>query len=97
MARIVTIAAAPTTSASANCQPRKTNMTIVNSSTRLVEAIWNVIAAVKSTSFLKIHRAMTTAAYDQDEAAAPSAMARRRVFGRWSPSIRTTASFETTA
>src|SRR5665213_985080 len=96
-ARIVTITAAPTTSATANCQPRKTIMTIVNSSTRFVEAISNVIAAVKSAPFRKIDRAIATAAYEQDDEAAPSPHARRSVRGRWSPNMRTMASLDTTA
>ncbi len=56
------ITTAPTTSASANCHPRKTMSTIVSSSTRFVDAISNTMAAVKWAPFRNSDRAMATAA-----------------------------------
>ena len=52
----------PTNSASVNCQPSRTAITIPSSITRLVAANSNTIAAVKSPPRRKIERAIATAA-----------------------------------
>ena len=72
---MTTIIGAPTNSATVNCQPRSATMMMLSSRTRLVEAISNAIAAVKLAPLRKIERASATAAYEQDDEAAPSASA----------------------
>ena len=52
----------PTNSARVNCQPSSTAMMMPSSMTRLVEANWNAIAAVKLAPLRKIDRAKATAA-----------------------------------
>ena len=53
---------APIASASMNCHPISTSMMMLSSSTRLVEAISNAIAAVKSAPLRNKDRASATAA-----------------------------------
>jgi len=59
---MTTIIGAPTNSAKVSCQPRSATMMTLSSRTRLVEAISNAIAAVKSAHLRKIERASATAA-----------------------------------
>lgn len=87
----------PTNSAAVNCQPMSNARITPSSTTRLVEAISNAIAAVKFAPLRNSERARATAAYEQDDEAAPSPAARARVRGRSSPSSRTTVDRRTTA
>ena len=48
---------------------------IPSSITRFVEANWNAIEAVKSAPFLNSERESATAAYEQEDEAAPSPQA----------------------
>ena len=68
-----------------------------SSTTRLVEASSNAIAAVKLAPFRKRERAMATAAYEQDDEAAPRPHAMASVLGRSSPSNFAISLVETTA
>ena len=52
----------PTNSASVNCQPMKTQITIPISKTRFVEANWKAIAAARLAPFWKSDFAIATAA-----------------------------------
>ncbi len=52
----------PTNSASVNCQPMKTQITIPISKTRFVEANWNAITAARLAPFWKSDFAIPTAA-----------------------------------
>jgi hypothetical protein len=52
----------PTSSASVNCQPRKTQITIPSSKTRFVEANWKTIAEARLAPFWKSDFAIATAA-----------------------------------
>ena len=65
--------------------------------TRLVEANWKVMAAVKLPPLRKIERPMATAAYEQEEDAAPSIVARRIERGRSSGRRRAISLWLTTA
>src|SRR5712691_282202 len=87
----------PTNSARVNCQPISRARITPSSITRLVEAISNAIAAVKLAPFRNSDRASATAAYEQDEDAAPKAAASASVRGRSSPRSRTIVDFLTTA
>src|SRR5205823_7572228 len=80
-AMIATISGPPANSAAANCQPSNTIIMIDNSATRLVDASSNAIAAVKSAPLRKTERASATAAYEQDDEAAPNPQATASVFG----------------
>jgi hypothetical protein len=84
-------------SASVNCQPSSSHVMIPSSITRFVDANPNAIAAVKLAPFRKSERASATAAYEQDDEAAPRphaiAIERKESSGR----RRVTDSFETTA
>ena len=53
---------APTNSASVNCQPNRISMIMLSSATRLVDANWNAMAAVKSAPLRTTERASATAA-----------------------------------
>src|ERR1035437_3831139 len=66
----------PTYSASVNCQPIKTQSTRPSSQTRFVDANWNESAVVSDAPFWKRDFAIAIAAYEQDEDAAPSPVAR---------------------
>ena len=91
------ISGPPTNSPRTNSQPSRSAITIASSATRLVEAISNAIAEVKSAPRLKSERDRATAAYEQDDDAAPSAVARTSVRGRSSGSSRCISFFETAA
>ena len=73
IARMTIISGPPTNSPRTNSQPSRSAITIPSSTTRLVEAISNAIAAVKSAPRRKSERARATAAYEHDDDAAPSA------------------------
>ena len=79
----------PTNSARVNCQDSSSAMMMPSSMTRLVLAISKVIAAVKLAPRRNSARASATAAYEHDDEAAPSPVARASVFGLSSPSSRT--------
>jgi len=72
-------------------------MMIPSSITRFVEANWNAIAAVKSAPFRKRDRASATAAYEQDDDAAPRPPAMARDRGESSGRSRRISPLETTA
>src|SRR5438874_3738613 len=92
-----TINGPPTNSAAANCHPISTMMMMVNSATKLVEASSNAIAAVKSAPLRKIDRARATAAYEQEDDAAPRAHAMVSDFGESFGKSRVISLLETTA
>ena len=87
----------PTNSATVNCQPISRARITPSSITRLVEAISNAIAAVKSAPLRNSARASATAAYEHEDDAAPSPAATASVRGRASPSSRTIVDRRTTA
>src|SRR6476646_1560544 len=87
----------PTNSPATNSQPRSTAMMIPSSITRLVEAIWNAIAAVKFAPWRKSERASATEAYEQLEDAAPSPVATASVRGESSGRSLRISRFDTTA
>ncbi len=87
----------PTNSANVNCHPSSSAKMMPSSITRFVLAISKTIAAVKLDPLRNKERASATAAYEQDEDAAPNPVARASVTGRSSPSSRATVSFRTTA
>src|SRR6266567_3198255 len=91
------ISGPPANSARVNCQPSRSAMIIPSSITRLVEAISKAIAAVKSAPLRNSDLARATAAYEQDDEAAPRPEAMASVRGRLSPSSRTIDSRRTTA
>src|SRR5260370_28251061 len=65
----------PINSAAAKCHEISTHISTPSSSTRFVAANWKAIAAVKSPPLRTMERAIATAAYEQDDDAAPSALA----------------------
>ena len=71
----------PTNSASANCQPISNHMTTPSSTTKLVDAIMNTIAAVKSAPRAKSVLANALAAYEHDELTMPKKLARASAAG----------------
>src|SRR5207237_9740777 len=87
----------PMNSAAANCHPISTMMMMVNSATKLVEASSNAIAAVKSAPLRKIERARATAAYEQEDDAAPRPHAMASDFGESFGNNLVISLFETTA
>jgi hypothetical protein len=87
----------PTNSAAVNCQPISSAMMMPSSITRLVEPISKAIAAVKFAPLRNNDRANATAAYEQDDDAAPSSDATASVRGRSSPIRRTIVDLRTTA
>ena len=87
----------PTNSAAVNCQPSNSARMMPSSTTRLVDAISNAIAAVKCAPLRNSERASATAAYEHDDDAIPSPVAMARVRGRSSPSRRTIVDLRTTA
>src|SRR6266540_3791770 len=91
------ISGPPTNSATVNCQPTSTARMMPSSITRLVEANWKAIAAVKSAPLRKIDLASATAAYEHDDEAAPSPVARHTDRGESSGSSRLISLLETTA
>ena len=68
--------APPTNSASVKRQPSRTHSTSPSSQTRFVEANWNASADAADAPFWKRDFAIAIAAYEQDDEAAPSAVAR---------------------
>ena len=96
-ARNTIISAPPLNSASVNCQPISSARITPSSITRLVDAISNAIAAVKSAPLRNSARPSATAAYEQEDDAAPSPAAIASVRGRSSPSNRTTVDLRTSA
>jgi hypothetical protein len=96
-ARKTIIRGPPRNSARVNCQPSRTAMMMPSSMTRLAEANWNAIAAVKLAPLRKIDRASATAAYEQDEEAAPSPVATASERGESSGSSRLISRLDTTA
>jgi hypothetical protein len=66
----------PANSASVNRQPRSTQRTRPSSQTRFVEANWKASADAAEAPFSKRDFAIATAAYEHDEDAAPSTVAR---------------------
>src|SRR5436305_11434967 len=93
----MTIKRPPKNSAAANCQPIRTMMIMVSSATKFVDASWNAIAAVKFAPLRKIERARATAAYEQDDDAAPRPHAIARDFGESLGSNFVISLLETTA
>src|SRR6266508_5487742 len=91
------ISGPPTNSATVNCQPTSTARMMPSSITRLVEANWKAIAAVKSAPLRKIDLASATAAYEHDDEAAPSPVASHTDRGESSGSSRLISPLETTA
>ena len=87
----------PENSAAVNCQPIRTARMMPSSITRFVEANSNAIAAVKSAPFRKIERASATAAYEQEDDAAPSSVAMLKERGESSGRSRVISDLETTA
>src|SRR3954466_11832910 len=65
----------PRYSASVNCQPIRIHSTRPSSQTRLVDANWNASAATAEAPFWNSDLAIATAAYEQDDDAAPSPVA----------------------
>ena len=80
-----------------NCHPSRTAITIPSSITRLVEAISNAIAAVKSAPLRKSERASATEAYEHDDEAAPRPDATTSVRGEASGKSLRISLFDTTA
>src|SRR5205814_3768240 len=70
---------------------------IPSSTTRLVEAISNAIAAVKLAPLRNNDRANATEAYEHDDEATPSPADAARAAGESLPNARTTVSRRTTA
>ncbi|HZS25354.1 MAG TPA: hypothetical protein VFA30_10255 [Gaiellaceae bacterium] len=71
----------PANSASVNRQPISTQSTSPSSQTRFVDANWNASAAEADAPFWKSDFAIATAAYEHDDEAAPSAVARATAAG----------------
>jgi hypothetical protein len=87
----------PTNSANTNCHPMRTAKTIPSSTTRLVEANMNTMAATKSAPPAKRERARAEAAYEQLDDTIPYTDARATEPGRWSPKRRVISSRDTKA
>src|SRR4051812_19309169 len=86
----------PTNSASVNRQPIKRARMMPSSTTRLVEAISKAMAALKDAPLRNSDRASATAAYEQDEEAAPRPVAQARERGESPARNRVTWSRRTT-
>src|SRR6266568_3136218 len=91
------ISGPPTNSAAVNCQPSSTARMMPSSMTRLVEANSKAMALVKSAPLRNTDRAIATAAYEQEEEAAPSPQAIESERGESSGSSRPISALETTA
>jgi hypothetical protein len=72
-------------------------MMMPSSMTKLVEANWKAIAAVKLAPLRKIDRANATAAYEHDEEAAPRPVAMASERGESSGNSRLISRLDTTA
>src|SRR5205085_7983104 len=92
-----TIIGPPINSAAANCHPISTMMIMVSSATKFVDASWKAIAAVKLAPLRKIERASATAAYEQEDDAAPRPHAMASDFGESFGNSRVISLLETTA
>src|ERR1700674_5805544 len=68
--------APPTNSASVKRQPSRIQRTSPSSQTRFVDANWNASADAADAPFSKRDFAIATAAYEQEDEAAPRAVAR---------------------
>src|ERR1700744_741844 len=66
----------PRYSATVNCQPMRIHSTRPSSHTRLVEANWKASALTAEAPLTNKERAIATAAYEHDDEAAPSTVAR---------------------
>src|SRR2546428_14094650 len=86
----------PTNSAAVNCQPISTARRIPSSITRFVDANSKAIAAVKLAPFRNRDRASATAAYEQEDDAAPRPQAIASVRSEPSASSRVISDFEPT-
>ena len=64
-----------------NCQPISTHSTRPSSQTRFVDANWKASAALADAPFSKSDLAIATAAYEQDEEAAPRPVAQASGLG----------------
>src|SRR3984957_13765802 len=85
----------PLNSAARNCQPRRMRSTRPSSKTRLVDANSKMTAFPSVEPFRNRVRATATAAYEQDEDAAPKTVASATDFGVSRPNKRETACLET--
>ena len=86
----------PANSAATNCQPKRMSRTRPSSKTRLVDANSKMMALAKLAPRRKSARATATAAYEQDELAAPKPQASMKPFKSGRPSAPATARLETT-
>src|SRR5664280_1318730 len=96
-ARRVIMIGPPTNSATANCQPSRTSITMPSSTTRLVDATMKIIALVKSAPLAKRDLLIADAAYEQLEDIMPYPEARTTALGRCVPSLARIWSLETKA
>ena len=96
-ARKTIISGPPTNSASVNCHPIKTARMMPSSMTRLVDANSKAIADVKSAPLRNRERASATAAYEQEDEAAPKPEATASDRGESSGSRRVISDLDTTA
>ncbi len=87
----------PTNSASVNCQPSSNARISPNSITRFVLASSKAVAAVKFAPLRNSERASATAAYEQDDEAAPRPAAVARLRGESSGSSRAIVDLRTSA
>src|SRR2546430_3126123 len=94
-ARIRIMSTPPANSAPTNGQPSRINRIRPSSKTRLVEANSKTIAAWKLAPLRNSDRAIATAAYEQDDDAAPRSVANPRLRGESEPRVRATALRET--
>ena len=91
------ISGPPTNSARVNCHPMSSARIKPSSMTRFVLASANAVAAVKFAPLRKSDRASATAAYEQDDDAAPSPVAISRLRGESSGSNRAIVDLRTRA
>ena len=96
-ASMITISRPPLSSATRNCQPNRMKSTRPSSKTRLVEANSKMMALPRDAPLRKSVRATATAAYEQEEEAAPSPVAMAADLGESVPRARETRSFDTKA
>src|SRR5256884_4791048 len=94
-ARIRIMSTPPANSAPRNGQPSRISRISPSSKTRLVEANSKTMAAGKLAPLRKSERAIATAAYEQDDDAAPRSVAIPRLRGESDPRVRATALRET--
>ena len=94
--RITAISRPPANSAATNCQPRRISRTRPSSKTRFVDANSKMIALTKWAPRRNRALATATAAYEQDELAAPNPRERTKPLRSGLPRTPATARFETT-